>query len=215
MTDYLTEQEQIQQLKVWIKQYGPMVIAGILVATLITTGWRYWQNYRTKVLTHASGVYDEMLTFRAQNNQEDTLVQADKLLSHYSNTPYASMASLMLARDAANKREYTTAIQHLQWVMNHSHDRGLREIARTRLARILIADNKPEEAIKILKKLDDKNFIGLVDEIRGEAFLAQNNLIAARKSYQLALQELPNAEVTRPILEMKFDNLADEANIAS
>lgn len=204
----MTEQEQVQQIKNWLKQYGFTILAGIAIALVITSSWHYWQNYRNKVLTHASGVYDEMLTLRAQGNASDSIVQAKKILSHYANTPYSQMAAFLLARDAVLKKNYPEAIDQLNWVIDHSKDNSMREIARTRIARILITEKKPEDAIKLLKKIDDKNFIGLIDEIRGDAYLAMNNSADARKAYELALQELPNAEVTRPILQMKLDNLA-------
>ncbi len=215
MTEYLTEQEQIQQLKNWIKQYGLTILAGIVMALIITSGWRYWQNYRNKILTHASMVYDEMLTLRAQNNSDRANVQAKKLLSDYASTPYAQMAAMLLAREAILKKNYPEAITQLNWVMDHSKDQSIREIARIRLARLMIAQKKPDSAIELLKNLDDKIFIGLVDEVRGDAYAAQNNVASARKAYQLALSEIPNAEVSRPILQMKFDNLAIENNKAS
>lgn len=118
------------------------------------------------------------------------------------------MASLLLARDAVLKKNYPEAIQQLNGVISHSKNSSIKEIARIRLARILLTEQKPDEALDLLKKRDDKNYLGLVDEIRGDAYLIQHNFTAARHAYQLALQELPNAEVTRPILEMKYANLA-------
>lgn len=208
----MTEQEQVQQLKNWIKQYGLTILIGILLALVITTGWRYWQNYRNKILSHASIIYDEMLTLRAQNNTDGASVQAKKLVSHYPKTPYAQMAALMLARDAVLKKNYPESINQLTWVLDHSKEHSIREIARIRLARILITQKKPDAALDFLKKLDDKSFIGLVDEVRGDAYIARNDANAARKAYQLALAEIPNAEITRPILQMKYDNLATIEN---
>ncbi|EKD74180.1 MAG: Transmembrane protein [uncultured bacterium] len=212
LTDYLTEQEQIQQLKNWIKQYGLTILAGIVIALIAAAGWHYWQSYRNKILAHASLVYDEMLTSRAQHNTDAAHAQAQKLLVHYPRTPYAEMAAFMLAREASVKKNYLDAIQQLNWVLDHSSDHTIREIARVRLARLLLIQQKPDEALHVLKKLEDKNFIGLVDEIRGDAYAAENNQNAARNAYQLALVEIPNAEVTRPILRMKYDNLAVENN---
>jgi predicted negative regulator of RcsB-dependent stress response len=114
----------------------------------------------------------------------------------------------MLARDAILKKNYPEAHTQLQWVLKHSKDPSIREIARLRIARLLIAENKAQTALELLKKIDDKNFIGLIDEIRGDAYLSINDPKAARAAYQQALNELPNAEVTRPILQMKYDNLA-------
>lgn len=215
MTEYLTEQEQIQQLKNWIKQYGMTVLAGILIALVVTTGLRYWQNYRNKILTHASVVYDEMLTLRAQNNADGASLQAKKLLSKYASTPYASMAALILAREAVVKKNYAQATQQLNWVLDHSKDSSLREIARIRLARILIAQNKASMSLDLLNKTEDKSFVGLVDEVRGDAYVAQHDKNSARHAYQLALNEIPNAEISRPVLQMKYDNLAEENNKSS
>lgn len=206
--DYLTEQEQIQQLKNWIKQYGLTILAGIVLALIASFSWRYYQNYKNKILLHASAVYDEMLAMRAQNNTEAELTQANKLLSHYPKSPYAQMAAFMLARDAVIKQDYATAIKHLNWVIDHSRNTGIQQIARIRIARIQIADKKPEAALDTLKTINDKTFAGMIDEVRGDAYLELKDPASARKAYHLALQELPNAEVNRPILEMKYDNLA-------
>jgi predicted negative regulator of RcsB-dependent stress response len=215
LTEYLTEQEQIQQLKTWVKQYGLTVLAGILIAVLITSGWQYWQNYRYKILTHASGVYDEMLAMRAQNNAAETVVQANKLITHYPKTPYAVMAALVLSRNAVMDKNYPEAIKQLDWAKDHTNNVSLKEIARIRTARILITQKNITAALDTLKTIDDNNFIGMVDEVRGDAYLAQNDIESARKHYQLALQELPNADISRPILQMKFANLSTKTNTVS
>lgn len=208
MSDYLTEQEQIQQLKNWLKQYGPTILLGVIIALLISGGWRYWQYYQNRVLTHASAVYDQMLTLRAQNNAGESRLRAERLMTHYTKTPYAVFAAMELARDAIIKKDYVEAVAKLNWAMQHSKVNAIREIARIRIARILIAQNNPDAALAALQTIEDATFIGLIDEVRGDAYFAKNDFAAARKAYGHALDELPNAEVSRPILQMKYDNLA-------
>lgn len=208
LTDYLTEQEQIDLLKNWIKQYGPVILAGILAAVILVTGWRYWQDRRARILSHASSVYDEMLTMRARNDPAATLVQAKKLFTHYSHTTYGQMAAFMLARDAINYKNYKEAEKQLNWVLDHSNSSPIRQIARIRLARVLIAEKKPADSIKLLQTVDDKYFNGLIDEIKGDAYLALNKVDMAKKSYQYAITELPNHDNIRPLLQMKYDNLS-------
>lgn len=215
MTEYLTEQEQIQQLKTWLKQYGLTVILGIVIAFIITSSWHYWQNYRARILQRASVTYDEMLMQRAQNNSAEALIKAKKIIDQYPKTPYADMAALLLARNDVLKKDYPDAVKQLNWVIDHSDNRSLRQIARIRIARILIAQKKPADAVKLLSYSDDDNFIGLVDEVRGDAYLASNQPTAARNAYQLALKEIPNADITRPILQMKFDNLATATDVSA
>ncbi len=214
MTEYLTEQEQIELLKNWIKQYSFVILTGVLIAVIAISGWRYWQQRQNKMLDHASSVYDEMLTMRAQNDANVTLVQAQKLFSHYPKTTYGQMAALMLARDAVIKKNYPEAEKRLNWVLDHSNTDSIRQIARLRLARVLLTENKPEETIKVLKTIDDDSFNGLTDEVRGDAYLIMKNIDMARKSYQQALSELPNAESIRPLLQMKYDNLATAQTVS-
>jgi predicted negative regulator of RcsB-dependent stress response len=212
LTEYLTEQEQIELLKQWIKQYSLVILAGLVLSLITITGWRYWQARQQRILTHASAVYDEMLTARAQNDAVATRTQANKLFSHYSNTAYGQMAAFMLARDAVVQKNYPEAEKQLQWVLDNSSTASFRQIARIRLARVYINEQKADAALELLGKVEDKSFSGMIEEVRGDAYVAKNAPAKARDAYQLALKELPNAEVIRPLLQMKYDNLAPSAS---
>lgn len=211
MTEYLTEQEQVELLKQWIKQYGLVILAGLLISLATITGWRYWQARQQRILNHASAVYDEMLTARAQNDTNNTRVQSEKLFSHYTGTTYAQMAALMLARDAIYQKNYAEAEKQLQWVIDNSSIRSFQQIARIRLARLLINENKAKDALTLLETVNDKSFNGLTNEVRGDAWVALKDSNKARDAYKQALDDLPNAEVIRPLLQMKYDNLAPSA----
>jgi len=211
LTEYLTEQEQIEILKNWIKQYSLVILGGVLIAAIAISGWRYWQDRQYKILSHASSVFDDMLTVRVQNNQTATLVQAKKLFSHYNQTTYGQMAAFMIARNAILKKNYAEAEKQLQWIIDRSHIPAMREIARIRLARLMIAEQKPKEGIKILDYVEDDTFSGLIDEVKGDAYLSMKDTKMARQAYQQALNELPNAETIRPLLQMKYDNLSTES----
>jgi predicted negative regulator of RcsB-dependent stress response len=208
LTEYLTEQEQIEILKNWIKQYSFVILAGVLIAALTISSWRYYQRRQDKILYRASAIHDEMLIKRAQGDQAGTLAQAKKLFSHYPKTAYGQVAAFMLAREAIVKKDFHQAEKHFQWIIDNSNIAAFRQIARIRYARIMLSQKQPDKSIDLLKKVEDKNYAGLIDEVRGDAFLAKNDVSMAREAYQLALSELPNAEVTRPLLQMKYDNLA-------
>ncbi len=208
MSEYLTEQEQVELLKRWIKQYALVILAGVAIAIAIISGWRYWQQRQTRILNHASSVYEDMLSMRSQNNAAGTLVQAQKLFTHYHKTVYGDLAALTLARDAVLKKDNTEAKKQLTWVIDNSSVKSFRQIARLRLARLQLAERKPEASLATLDKVEDKAFLGLVNEIKGDDYLALKQQDKARKAYADALETLPNAEVLRPLLQMKYDNLA-------
>ena len=208
LTDYLTEQEQIELLKSWIKQYSRVILFGVLLAVLCISGWRFWQQRELKITTRASRIYDDMLSARAQNDTQATAVQAKKLSSRYAKTVYGDLAFLMLARDAISKGEHQKAIKPLNDVITHSKTQGIRQIARLRLARVYLTLNMPEKSIATLEKIDDATFLGLIEEVRGDTYVLMKKNNLARQSYQAALKALPNADEIRPLLQMKFDNLA-------
>ncbi len=213
MTDYLTEQEQIELLKNWIKQYSLVILAGVLMAIIAMSAWRFWDQRQNKIMDHASSVYDEMLTMRAQNEPAETAIQSKKLFSHYEKTVYGKMAAFMMARNAAVSSKYANAEERLQWVLKRSNVTALKQIARLRLARLMIAEGKPAAGIDMLQQVDDSNFNGLIDEVRGDAYLAMNNIDKAKTAYKLAISELPNADVVRPLLQMKYDNLTTNTSL--
>lgn len=208
----MTEQEQVEQLKAWIKQYGLTVLTGVAIAFVAVSGWRHWQEYQNNILTQASGIYDSMLdarTIATDKSLADVTTKAKQLMAEYPKTPYAPLASMMLARDAVTHQNYAEATKQLTWVIDHSNNNSLREIARLRMARIAIAEKKPETAIETLKTVEDQNFAGLIEEVKGDAYLRLNESTKAKAAYELALKQLPQDELTnRPLLQMKLDNVA-------
>lgn len=207
MTDYLTEQEQIELIKSWIKQYSFVILSGIFIAIILTTGWRYWHQRQENILKRASIGYEEMIAAHTQNNTRVAEQAAKKIYDQYPDLAYGQMAALMLARENITQHDFKHAEAHLNWVMTHSSIPALRQIARIRLARLFIAQHKPRNGLQVLEKIDDKRFNGLIEEVRGDAFFDLHELTKARESYHLALSTIPNAEVIRPLLQMKFENL--------
>lgn len=208
MTEYLTEQEQIELLKNWVKQYSGIVLFGVVFALALSAGWRYWQNRQVNYKIHASSIFDELLAARAENKSAVIKTQATKLITNYPKSPYAQMAAMMLGREAITQKDFANAEKQYTWVIAHSNTKAYRQIARLRLARVQIAENKQVDSLKTLETVDDTTFIGLIDEVRGDAYVAMNDNTAARAAYGKALAELPNAETVRPLLQIKYDNLS-------
>jgi len=207
LTDYITEEEQIELIKNWFKQYSLVIVAGIAIAFLIVFAWRTLEARHQQKLTHASNIYDEMLAARSQSDIKDTKANASKIYTNYQNTVYGTMAALMLGRDAAISKNYTEAEKHFQWVINHSESSAFAQIARLRLARVYLSNKNPQKALELLQTVDDLSFKGLIKEERGDAYIALKQPNKALKAYSEALIDLPNAAVIRPILQIKRDNL--------
>lgn len=207
LSEYLTEQEQVELLKQWIKQYAPAILAGFVIALTAAFGWQLWQRHENKLLSHASANFDEMIAMRSQNNLTAESAQSDKLLTHYKRTVYGKMASLMDARSDVQTGKLEEATKNLTAIIDHPPSKAIQQIARIRLARVLLSLNKPKESLSTLEKIDDPTFSGLTNEVRGDAYLALNETAKAKDAYANALRSLPNAQTLRPLLQMKYDQL--------
>ncbi len=209
---YATENEQVEQIKRLWREYGIATLVGVLIALIVGFGWRYWQERREHILEHASMRYEQLVT-NAVNGNSDTVENiAIRLIGRYPQTPYAEFAALQLARQNVYQGKLDDAAERLAWVMKHGTTPALREVARIRLARILLAQQKPDQALELVKKLEDKAYTAASLEIKGDALLALGKPADAHLAYQQALNTFPGFEVIRPLLQMKLEDLTGATN---
>lgn len=209
---YASDKEQVEHLKKIWREYGMAIVVGVILAVILGAGWRYLQHHKEHSLEHASMRYEQLLTNVVNGNTEEVESHANRLMERYPHTPYAEFGALQLARQKIYQGDLSQAGEKLQWVMKHGDSSALREIARVRAARVLLAQSKPEEALKLLDKVDDNAYMAAVLEVKGDILLAQGKALEAKNSYAAALNFFPGLEVIQPLVQMKLDDLAGVGN---
>ena len=212
MDTYQSEDEQVQAIKDWWKENGRAVIAGLIIGIGAIGGYRYWTNYQATQSEQASLMYAQVMTSAANADSVKAFEQGKSLISDYSGTPYAALTALALSKLAMDDGDYTTAAAQLRWVIDHSHDDGLKHLARLRLARVLAAEDKPDLAISLLTETDTNGFTTLYQETRGDILVQQGKTTEARVEYRKALEDLEMNPQRRRTLEMKMNDLAVATN---
>lgn len=207
MDENLTEEQQIELIKKIWKEYGFSAIAGIAIALTVGFGWRFYQNYVTSRAERASIIYERVLSDLVTNQIQDASTQSHLLIQNYSATPYAKLAAFLLAKQSVLENKLDDAVTQLQWVVKHGSSDTFLQIARLRLARVYLAQKKPDEALDILKKVNSNAYLGLISEVRGDAYLQLKKVDQARDAYQTALKQLPDTAINRSLLQMKLDDL--------
>ncbi|OGT30958.1 MAG: hypothetical protein A3E87_08240 [Gammaproteobacteria bacterium RIFCSPHIGHO2_12_FULL_35_23] len=205
--NYLTEEEQVERLRAWWKEYGLAVVSGIVIAIIIVLVWHYYTAYEARKSQAASLIYTTLVNSDLSEQPESAHQAAKELVKHYAGTPYASYAALWLAKQSVVNQQYPKAINWLNWVVANGKVKAVKQVARLRLAQINLQLNQPTQALQILATVEDKAYLGLIDETRGDAFLLANNISAAKTAYEQALQEMPEPDRVQPILAMKLANL--------
>jgi predicted negative regulator of RcsB-dependent stress response len=147
----------------------------------------------------------------ARDDQGKLRQAADGLIKEFPTSPYADQAQLVLARLSVDNGKLADAIAPLTQVMSSSKDSELRHIARLRLARVVIAEGKPDDAIKTLAEDTWGAFAGQAHEVRGDAFYAKHDVQGAMKEYQAALGAGDPSSADFGLLQLKIADLTAPA----
>ena len=206
MSVYKTEEEQIDDLKRWVKSYGPSILAGIVLAIALLYGWRFWHSYQHNRAVKASILYQQAVD-AYQTKSADLLTKSvTSLQKKYPKSPYASYAVFLQVKAAADQQNYNAAETELNWVIKHSHDKNIKAIAALRLAGVQEANHQEKMAIKTLESIKNPAFKGLAHIKIADAYLALGDAEQAKINYEAASKLLPDASNTMPTLAVKLDN---------
>jgi|WetSurMetagenome_2_1015567.scaffolds.fasta_scaffold169862_2 predicted negative regulator of RcsB-dependent stress response len=201
-----SDKEQIQMFKDWWKKYGNTIVFGIVIFFIANYGWKYWQKTQDLKVERASMTFLQMIDAESKQQKTEVTLFAKRLMQDYKKSPYASLAALVLAKDAVYAKDYPLALEHLNWVINHAKSSSLRQIARLRAARIANMLKKPEQALILLAKVDDNAFIAAINEVQGDSYTIAGDVNKATKAYQEAARTA-NPKVILPTLQAKLSQV--------
>ena len=206
-----TEDEELAVMKDWWQRNGKPLLTGGLLALVIVLGWQAWSRYESNQSQGASALYQQLLeTALTPSGKADTARVADianKLKSEFGGTAYAQYGSLFVAKVAVDTGKLDDAVAELKLVTDKPASDTLGEIARQRLARVLAAQNKTEDALKLLEGDADKAFLASREELKGDLLVQLGRTDDAHAAYQKAKSAL-SEEAAVGGLQMKLDDLA-------
>ena len=206
MSVYLTEEEQIEQLKRAWKRYGSLITTTVSVILIAYMSWTWWSGHVAARQAQASGAYQALVKGVQAQDATAIAASADLLMTQHTSSNYAQLAAMQLAKQALNNSKPVKAKSHLEWVIDHATTPLFADLARLRLARLISDEKKYTAALSILDKIESKLFFPLLAELKGDIFAGQGNVVAAKENYQKALAAQTQAGYRR-LVEMKRDNL--------
>jgi predicted negative regulator of RcsB-dependent stress response len=201
----LEEQEQIETLKSWWKQYGNLVTWLLIAALGAYAAWSGWNYYQRSQAAQAGQLYDEITRAVAAKDTARVLRGAADMREKFSRTAYAEMAALTAARAAFDANDLNGAKAQLQWVVDSGRDEEYRALARIRLAGVLLDEKAYDEGLKVLSADVPVAFAGALADRRGDLLMAQNKVAEARAAYQEALQKSDAKSPGRQLIQLKLD----------
>jgi predicted negative regulator of RcsB-dependent stress response len=213
--DYLSENEKWEAVKQWLRENGLSIVAGIAVGAAGLGGWKWWQAREERLALEASARYEQVLDAFARGDQTRGKTLIAELERDYAKSPYVDQAHLLSASSAVSSGQLDQAAQSLSTVVEKSKDRELAQIARLRLARVQVAQNKLDEALKTLGTEDPGAFAARFHEVRGDVYFEKGDKAAALKEYQAARQNGIPSGPAAEVLDLKINDLVADAGPAA
>lgn len=202
------EQEQLDRLKAFWKQYGTLITWVLIVALAAFAGWNRWQAWQRDQSEKAASLYDEIeRAAQASDAERATRVFAD-MKERYPRAAYTHQAGLTAAKTEADRGQNDAARASLAWVAEKAGDDEYRAIARLRLAGLLLDEKKYDEALKQVDAVSAGAFSALAADRRGDVLLAQGKVEEARTAYQKAFADMDPKVDYRRLVEAKLNVLA-------
>jgi predicted negative regulator of RcsB-dependent stress response len=132
-----------------------------------------------------------------------------ELEREFPKSPYVDQAHLFEARIAVEAGDLAKADTLLKGVMERTEDPQLALVARLRLARVQLAQNKPDDALATLSAPAGA-FDARFREARGDVLFAKGDKAGALKEYEAALLT-DTRSIDTESLQLKINDLKPEA----
>ena len=212
----LEEQEKIDEIKTWWKQYGNRLINLLLAIVLVAAAWQAWNWYQRRQSGEASIIYSVLQQAAQAKDVARINATSGELLEKFPNSSYAPLGALISAKAMLEAGDAKAAKLQLAWVSTHGKDE-VRDLARLRLAAILLDEKAYDEALKSLDGSVSAGFEARFADTRGDVLLAQGKKTEAISAYQAALTRLTEQEksandqggsansVFREVIQLKID----------
>jgi len=207
---YGSEEEQIQALKQWWSENGTSTIAGVVLAIAIVFGWKWWEAREATRAAQAASMYQQLqaaISGSAGDPVQRATAEhlATELANNYEGERYGNYAHLMLARLRVEANDLDSAAQELRLVIANTSDPAIKDLAKLRLARVLNAMGKPDEALSELEQTS--SFEIEAQTLRGDVLRSRNDREGAVAAYRKAAEASGMGDKPVGMLALKIQEL--------
>ena len=203
----LEEQEQLDQIKHFWKQYGNLITWALILVLGAFAAWNLYHRWQQSQATQASALYDELdRVVKAGDTSKLDRVLTD-MKGKFAGTTYAQQAALMAAKAYFEGGKLDEAKAALRWVAEKSPDEGYQAVAKLRLAGVLMDSKAYDEAFKQLAGNFPAEFAALVADRKGDIFSLQGKKAEARTEYEKSYKAFGDRLEYRRLVEVKLNAL--------
>lgn len=208
--DDLSEKEQLEKFREWWSEYGAYVIGGIVIGAGLLFGISQYKSQQLDARLAASSAFEGLIEAVADGDLDEAEAIAAEIQTEYEKTTYAGQSGLAMARLYMDKNRDQDAADALRAVVESDASDELRHVARLRLARIYLYQEKAQDVVDLLTAEDTAAFAAAYGEVLGDAYTALGQVSEAQQAYQEALLDpLSQGTVDQQLVQWKALDLPE------
>lgn len=209
----LEEQEQLDQLKHFWKQYGNAITWALIVVLGAFAAWNSYQYWQRRQAVQAAALFDEVeRTLSSADAEKINRVFTD-MKNGFGSTVYAQQSGLLVAKKYVDMGKLDAAKLALAWVAEQSADMGYQSVAKLRLVAILVENKEFDAALSQLASTFPDSFSALVADRKGDVLLLQGKRSQAQAEYEKAYRLFDSTTEYRRLVEVKLNALGVDVQV--
>ena len=206
MVTVRSEEERIQSIINFFKDYKFYILSVVLVITISVGGYFFSERVKSNQILAAKELYEDWQVTSVEEDREQLFLN---LIENYSDTGYSHLALLKKGSDLAKENYLEESIDIFYQLKENSDgffgNSLMNGIARVNIARISIALGKFEDALAVLEKYS-KDEDAYTHELKGDALSGVGKDDLALQQYQNAFEKYTDNGL-KNLVELKINNL--------
>ena len=155
-----TDEEQIEAIKTWWTENGKALLFSLVLVLGSVSFYRVWQGQVVEDAEKASALYESMtlvmvgeeIKTLSAETIESTRSIGNRLKIDHPDTIYAFLGALHMAKLGVETGDLESAETELRWMLENDADAALQPIVRMRLASIIAAQGRLEDALLLVSE---------------------------------------------------------------
>tara|TARA_B100001175_G_scaffold297948_1_gene288136 strand:+ start:683 stop:1300 length:618 start_codon:yes stop_codon:yes gene_type:complete len=179
-TKYTEEEESFL---LWFKDHSKNILIGIIIGLSLILSFKYYDDSQSNLNHNLSLQYQNVIEKYNNGNNDLLLKKADEFSLNYPDNIYTNLLNLYAAKIYYDNNNNTKSLSSLDFVINHVNSPNIKMIAQVRKCRVLISENKHDQAYNYIMSIDNHPSNPLFLELLGDIHYKNNKIDLAREFY--------------------------------
>lgn len=189
MSDYLTDDEQVERLKRLWKEWGLVVVSALVLGIGLTVGKDFYESYRQGEAQTAANLYSSYLEAKVLG--EPSTLFLEELADEHGASAYYAFALLHEAKDSTEAEEFAAARDSLALAAEAADGSPISDLIVMRKAKIEFELDDFDAVLNTLLDVESDGYRWQALLLKGDVHFQRDELDLARESYLAAQDALP------------------------